>query len=275
MENITTIEKFRYSYTEFINYSKGKKPLKNSTYNSTYNSSFYGSKNFEHAMDKATKGVNANIKSFSDMIDKLHFIGKNYSFEPTTNYYGESVDVGLFLSGEPQCMNNWEINVSKGQKEVHIYFNISFNSVTNKEQYKNYGSAILAIVDYLESIGVRVGFHLYDTFELSGKKRITIIDVKKPEDSLNIPLLSFVLTDVSIERVFWFRWLEHQDFFEYGYGRATNVTKEFLDEENIIMFDTIQAVGRWRFDSLELTQKWFKQTVDKTLNDLEIELISA
>ena len=235
--------------------------------------SWFGTKNFTDALSKAKNGDVSEIGKMKKSLDSLKVEGKGITFSPVFQVCGESVEVGRFLSGEPECMQEWEMTEAKGNKVVDFYFHIGGVADVTAEEKRNYGSATLAILDFLESSNVRVNLYLYtsNTFSGGGSTIYTeVIKMKSAEDALNIPILSFAMTNASMFRRLMFKVFESKNG---GVGCTCDVPKEALDAERpeeCVVFPNIKSIVK-NFKTEETTLAWIKNKIPSVLNQMQID----
>jgi len=257
-------------YIDFVEQNIGK-GCKNSS-ESTADKEWYGSKNINEAIDLARHGWDKGTQLLAKMLDDIKAKGVEKTLKPRFDVYGESVEMGLFMTGEPECMLDWEEDIKEGYKEVDIYFNTIASAMYNPEQLINYGSVALSVVDYLEGIGVRVNLYSYYSIKPGGRDSLISVKIKDASESLNIPVCAFALAHPSMMRRMFLKGVEVLDgFMDLGYGPICEYEKErFSNNENIIRFQTINNVS-CKFNTKEETSNYLMKMLPELLNDLKIE----
>lgn len=265
-----------YEYSELIEYCKLNKGVSScgqrhsETFGGDY---FYGTNDYEIALDFAENGQFDEIKAMKDAIDSVRVQAKAITFSPIYEVSGESVDVGRFLTGEPECMQEWEMVESKGNKVVDLYFHFGGTASVTVEEKRNYGACILSIVDFLESSNCRVNLFLYcsNTFSGHGRKVITdVIKMKKANEALNIPILSFAMTNAAMFRRLLFKVFENN---RDGYGCTCDISKEMLvgkDNNEAVVFPSVEHI-RQNFKDSQKTIEYLKNKLPEILNEIQID----
>ena len=111
---------------------------------------------------------------------------------------GDAVDVGRFVSGEPECMMKWSKRKTK-MRRARILANISVSAGINHTQIRWKGACTLALIDRLESAGIRVELDLGICYRergySGGEDEIwaETINVKRSDEPLQIDRLAFLL----------------------------------------------------------------------------------
>ena len=143
---------------------------------------------------------------------------------------GDAVDVGAFLSGEPECMlvrEEEEVNVPV----VEIWFRLGCPANVEGKQLMNQGVAMLAAIDKIEAQGIRV--KLVAWYQGWGRHRRTVKDrrfhfscvVKRADEPLHLHTLAFAIAHPAFFRRLVFAVIERQGdkdqtgaFTDGGYG---------------------------------------------------------
>lgn len=182
---------------------------------------------WEGALKLARNGWLEGVK---DISDKLALKPPQLSDEPRWRYdvAGELPDIGRFLAGDPAHMKRH--GHPKGHRPV-ISLAIGANAVAmvSAEQMANYGAAMVAVIDQLESTGRRV--EAYATFvSVSGGSRICPYWlVKRAEDALDLSALAFSLSHPAAFRRLGFAIYERSAFETWwGYGSSCSSTLDDL-----------------------------------------------
>lgn len=79
---------------------------------------------------------------------------------PYHDVAGSYVDIGRYVSGEPECMVDFRPEI-RAQRVVKIGFNVSVHGGTATEAMMERGAAVAVLVDRLEAAGVRVEVMAY------------------------------------------------------------------------------------------------------------------
>lgn len=278
---INGIDTVRFdSYNELIEFCKSKKPT-----SFEHASSEMGRKNyqwtktrtFEDAIKLASDGWKEGAGLVKKIVDdKIHAIGKSYTFVPKYDTSGDSVDMSRFMAGEPENMIEWEFTETAGHKVVDIYCGVCASAAYSAESLINYGAARLSVVDYLESIGVRVNLYAYWAFGDmldSHVKKIVIIKIKNADESLNMATTSFALAHPSFLRRILFRVAEIlPGMVMYCYGLPKEFEKkDWAGTEDSVVFQCINNIKMdWSEEST--IQKFIDKNIPETLNSLEVSL---
>lgn len=147
----------------------------------------------------------------------------------TYDYAGDNVDVGLYLSGEPECMASLR---RKGKPIINILVNIAASSYVDANVIRARGKAILEIMSGLEANGYGVDITICNN--LRQDYRLTI-KVKDAKEYFNLPMLAYWLTNPSVLRRLYFRHVEQestaiQSMLSWGYGSPADIPQDELDK---------------------------------------------
>lgn len=107
---------------------------------------------------------------------------------------GDSVDVGRFLDGAPECMMDYVLEEKQGTGTViEIAFPAAFLGNVRRTSAARYGVALASVIDALESQGYRVRLTGCATSWVSGLERhteagnlITVFPIKDASEPLDI-----------------------------------------------------------------------------------------
>lgn len=269
------VERYDYDYNEFVEEQAklfGKKGADNK---SEYGSkSWTGTNNFEEAVHLGREGWNDAINVIGKLVKKFDVIGKGYTFSPIYDVSGESVDVGRYMTGEPECMLDWEVKETTERKIVDIYYTFNACADVDFDQLMRYGASILAMIDYLESMNVRVNLYGFDYIYCKNNTcYLNVIKLKAADEPLNIPVASFAMCNISMLRRLVFKWFEHKHhIFTSGYGSVLNATKKDLENENdhVVVLNNVSSLGIGNFKSDEATIAYIDLMIPRILNEMKI-----
>lgn len=233
---------------------------------------FYYTRDMKEAIELARNGWKKGADLISKSLEHVHAIGKGYTFTPKSEVSGESVDIGKFLSGDPENMLEWELVETTGKKVVDIYFNCVASASTDGQQLIRYGSVCLTVVDYLESIGVRVNLYSYFSTPLQRKDKMIICKLKGADEYLNLQSCAFGLCHPSMMRRFMFRIIElFEGWHQSGYGTQVEYGKTAMGiHEDSVIFQTLNRVGSYHFSDQSGVDRYIKTRMPEVLNELKI-----
>jgi hypothetical protein len=190
------------------------------------------------------------------------------SIDMTYDVCGSSLDVGRFLSGEPECL--LAFNNRENSKIVKIAIDIGYNCHINADTVLARGRAIYSMVRALELKGYSVGISLFvcssnDTHTFSCELRL-----REPGEFLDPAIVAFYIIHPSAFRRVFFRMQEeggstyrNRVAVEGGwasYGSSCQLHKHARDQwygsDNAVVFpkilenETSQSI--WETRALEL-----------------------
>lgn len=172
-----------------------------------------GTQTFEQAVELARRGwpegaakaLELRAEVESAVRDLINARSTSYTFDVA----GEFVDVGRFLSGEPECFGSESQDYGNNAKPVvKIVANLAASGAVSPQSLFVRGAAIVAAVDILEALGRRV-----EVWASKGSARVrgsdngayeTHVLVKKADQPLDIDRLGFVIAHpASLRRLFF------------------------------------------------------------------------
>lgn len=186
---------------------------------------------FEEAIESATRGDietgNSIVPSYLDCVDS--------STRKATNYYdvsGDSVDIGRFLSGNPECMIN---RGKKGKPLVTVVYNATQSAFVDEASVRGKGRAILTLVTSLEQSGYSVA--VVAIIASTGSSRpdfIASIKIKDHSEYIDLAKLGYWLVSSSVGRRVGFRLKELSDpttqmTIGRAYGRPVELESRDLE----------------------------------------------
>jgi hypothetical protein len=160
---------------------------------------------------------------------------------------GEAVDVGRYLSNEPECMFAQQITPLSS---VAIIVNIAARCDADAQCIYNRGIAIAAVIHALQASGRGVSLAIMEAVDdHRGNLHLTEITLQEFGEYINPGRLAFWVAHPAALRRCLFRYNEQQDaevrerfsFYEGGgYGKPTNVPQEHIPE-SVVHFPYIET----------------------------------
>lgn len=168
------------------------------------------------------------------------------------DHSGDSVDVGRYLGGDPECMMSMR---KKGKPIINILVNIGANSGISASVLQSRGKAILEIMSGLETNGYGVEITLVsETQSVYGLRYRVSIKVKDSKEYFNLTGLAYWLTNPSVLRRLNFRHREGepsdvQASIGSGYGSTADVPQSDLDMmPDCVYFPAVQDNDTGRYE---------------------------
>lgn len=168
--------------------------------------------------------------------------------QPVYSVVGHNVDVGRFLSNDPECFNLKEIDVSSGVgKVITLVVSVGCSCEISSETIIQKGAMVCALIDAFEYAGNRVevicnsasSSCLYNSNRKGYNKEEGWIEVdvvlKEPDQALNMVELAFCLAHPAMFRRMVFSVRELVGWSDlvsnYGYSsKATNKGDIYIEE---------------------------------------------
>lgn len=201
---------------------------------------------FAEAMDLGRKGDFKTAEKIKPTDLYLH--NKNALNAVIYDYAGDNVDIGRFVSGEPECMMSLR---KKGKPIITLLVNVSVDCGVEAEKIIERGRAVLDIVSGLEANGYAVDITIIDSmYDNTHRNYWNKIKIKDCKEYMNLPQLAFWLVSPSVLRRLGFRHSELypddiQGDIGEGYGRPRDLEKQELDlEKDTIYFPKLDSWGR-------------------------------
>ena len=171
---------------------------------------------------------------------------RNFEPQPVLALAGDEVDVGLYLTGEPECMTDWHMEETPtfGKVVKVIVSQAAMGSVSPDTMFRR-GAAAVLLVDALESCGIRCEVWVLPKCNATSKGKFRFygkVLVKKAEDPVELDRLAFMLAHPGVLRRLGFRLMEQEDPDTWagkqthnGYGSSKELV-EAMQEDGTIYF---------------------------------------
>lgn len=178
---------------------------------------------FNKAMELLRYGWEEGVKKASALAQP---IPNHTRWTEKFDYAGEIPDVGRYLAGDPMHMRRRGAS-RKPKPAMTLAISIGANCNVHSTSMANYGAAMLALIDRLESKGVRV--ELYVLWATEGNKGRTSISVnlKRAQDVLDISAIAFGVAHPAMLRRIMFACIERtRQPYIPGYGSSSSLISE-------------------------------------------------
>lgn len=179
--------------------------------------------------------------------------------------HGESLDVGVFMSGDPECFLT-EVSVPHTNgKIIRIAIANSFSGGVEPEHIQNRGLAIMSLVDALECNGYSCAVDLIEITHSSSRHLVNIVELKDNGQAFDREGLLFSVAHPASLRRIGFRLIElnggadyskHDIKVGFGYGTPDTIKNisDYLTKSDLsydLIFDTNRG-GINGVDTLEM-----------------------
>ena len=248
------------SINEFVEYAKQHDPTK-SMWGEVGRKEFFGCNNNAEAVEMALNGWHEGLINISERVGLLK-IGEDTTKEVYQyDVVGDVLDIGAFLSGEPEC---W-----LGKKEIQdkphldVVINISISGSIKKESIYNRGAAIIALIDYLSNIyNLSVKAYFGSSGFLNRREEELDAFVDMGNSPLDIDSIAFAVV--------------HPAFFRYigtaaidvfykmnivGHWHPIDLKKR--DQEKILYIPSMDWQENDNFKTIEKSKKWLHDKIKK------------
>ena len=190
---------------------------------------WHGTNTFEEAVEVARRGWSEGAKEAlslrarveSSVRDLINARSSSYVYDLS----GECVDVGRYLSGEPECfITEVSTGESNSRPVVKIVANLAASGSVSTHSLIVRGAAIVAAIDILEALGRRVEAWIAKgsaTTRSGGNIHETHVLVKSAGQPLDIDRLAFAVAHPACLRRLCFSVMEQRGHFPdstYPYG---------------------------------------------------------
>jgi hypothetical protein len=190
------------SFDEFVETAKQPSPSANKADGSRgereEGDAFYGTATFDDAVSLAatgwTEGARRCLDLRASIADRVRdaVVARKAGFG--WDLTGVCVDVGKYLTGEPEC---WVATASDGESTsgavVHLVANVAASAAVGGDALFVRGAVVFAAIDVLESLGHRVELTVARGTTVNGKTLQIFVPVKSASQPLDADRLAFCL----------------------------------------------------------------------------------
>lgn len=237
---------------------------------------FTGTSSLEEAFEMMENGWEEGTNKLSELVTNAtqHYSGHINQLE--MNVAGYMPDVPRYLAGNPMCMYNRGTNFQP-KKQYEIIVQCGYAAHTKENQIFNYGTAVLKVVDDLETYGNRVRVTMVEHSKSGGLTQLNEITIKDFQDPVDLNQLAFAICHRSFLRRVCFglteSWTDRAfgSAYSSGYGIAEHVTPDmFIDGTQRILFKGLKDSAE-DFDSIPTAiARIQRDLVSNGVTDLEI-----
>lgn len=165
--------------------------------------SHYGM-SYKDAVEAARFGYPPGVPLIKNLSrDILAHIPQEPAFSLRHDHCGALVDIPRFVGGEPEHMLDFEPDL-RSRRFVELAISINAHYAIEASTITKRGAAIAALIDYLESRGVRCGLTVtmldFIQPDRVGDAVFHSIRLKDPEQPLDLDRLAFAVTNVAMLR---------------------------------------------------------------------------
>ena len=192
----------------------------------------------KEAMSLAEAGWSDGFKELSLRADGIvHRLAGNGDLLSIQAEAGDEVDIGLFMSEDPECMIEYQLSARR-KPVVKFVVSASFASGVSPETIYNRGAAVVAAIDQIEASGMRCEVELSFDTRNDGRIYRTRVPLKRADDAVDRDKLAFAICHPSTLRRLYFRLAERfgkDDWEKRGGGSyGTPVDPEAEDDAIVI-----------------------------------------
>ncbi len=211
---------------------------------------FTGTKTFKEAFDLAETGW-VNRKTVSQIADQLNVTSTAQIKQATTTLAvaGSYVDIGTYMSGDPNCMVEFE--EQDAPKTVRIGFNISTSAYAEKDTFHLRGAIVLAMLSKLAESGYSTEIIVYDAMYADCRDHCDAFVLKPSDRYMDEDAVSFWCSHPSALRRLMFRLNEcnndkivkHFGFNGGSYGSPNQLESNKLAKDTLNLDINIDYKG--------------------------------
>jgi hypothetical protein len=227
----------------------------------------------QDACELATKGwsdVRPQVDKLFGELESSIAMTLDEQFDIRFDYSGDSVDMGRYMSGDPECMMDY---VSEPQarmgRVIKVMVNVANSARITPKQIMDRGVVVVALLDVLNKLGV--GVELWTEMAISdggvdtGKRFSQLVKIHDSSEMLDVDSTMFAIAHPSMLRRIGFGSIEQgvrNDLANSSYGYPSKmICNDIVNAD--IMIEKLQ-------DSNDYMCKSPVQWVVDTLNGLDL-----
>jgi len=257
------IKHIEFGYSEFVDFSEARVQssraieygCNSSRKNDNSTSPWSGSKNLEQALDWARHGWDAGLAQLPLEDGTL----TNTGIEIEASVAGAMVNIGNYLTGQPECM--WDFRETRvfNLDELTIYTRLDYNAGNNYEKAMRFCNSIATVANFYQS---KYNVRIIGRFDVAEQGINSIVDViiKEFDSRFTINNVAFAFHPAFFRRI-WFGYMESENFIDSGYGRANStskhiddIKKQALSGQKILICPQIEATDGGKFEFENMTK---------------------
>lgn len=230
-------KQYSFNFTEWVaeaarsaaEHTKNDSKINDPAFTST-DKSFMGVDNFDEALKIATEGYIPE-----GGFDSSVSLAESNSIEASLDVHGSVVDVGLYLTGEPECM--WEFQQVPSTKFIDLAINLGNPGRIEARDLFKYAAKVYALILNLKAKNVEC--NLRGIFKTTMGGGITVsVDIHKQGQIFSPATLSAALHP-SFLRALFIGWCQGRDDFEWGCGSVLEPSAN----EGEILLPSVKDIG--------------------------------
>lgn len=236
---------------------------------------FYGTSSFAEAVKLAREGWRDGVARVQEIRatigSAVQSLVSSRSESIGYDVFGEYVDIGRFLTGEPECFGVRVSDDSHSKRIVRINVNLGVSGSVSHESIFARGAVVIAAIDVIESTGARVEVYGVHGSLKCDKRKLheTHVLLKSANQPLDIDRLVFALCHPSSVRR-----LSFSVFEKYGLRAGDTYPHEVRVDEGI---NTRPARRGFDFTKQELLSeiKWICDQSGVEIPQEEVDSLAA
>jgi hypothetical protein len=241
----------------------------------TTDNEWSGTPSLPSAVKLATDGwhdVRPKVQEMFNQLESQLSLAMDEQFSIRYDYSGDSVDMGRYVSGDPECMMDYvtEPQARMGRVVRVLVAGIASAYVT-PEQIQARGVAVCALIDVLHKLGVGIELwteQCYARPKNNKDKYSMLVKLHDSQDMMDIDDIMFAIAHPSMLRRIGFGGVEQMqwanEYINSGYGSVSDmVCADMLGGDCDVVVEKLQNGGRWGTESDILADpvNWVLNTV--------------
>lgn len=201
--------------------------------NSTYNSEWYGTKTYQEAVQRITKGDDelAKLLRGSDKLD-IHMPSTGIRKRMVTRVAGFAPHVPNFLAGVPNNML-WVEEKKVAKKVLTVIYGCNTHGDETAEDIAKVSARVVSCIMSLERKGYRVNLYASNVADSGSSRTGFITKLKDSGQHIDVLKMAFPLLSASWNRRFGFRFREMCGWRSSGSSLYGDELRSWLDANHV------------------------------------------
>ena len=208
--------------------------------------------------------------------------GRRTGYENFYDVSGSDVDIGRYLSGDPECMSSRRKKVRMDTNVINAVLDVSVPYSVTTEEYERAGRIIAMAIVSAESRGNMIGLTAsistlcapLNKNKKSMHAHLLGITLKKINQRRDYTTMLFPITDIRFFRMCGFTWLARQQPYlggGLGYPLENKIDNECMDK----LFREIYGKDVKRISMLKLLKSMWDKKTDEELIEVVFKMLKG
>ena len=223
-----------FTYSTFLDYVERTPRLQTNWDSSETGSSFLsGTSTLKEALDLAKYGWDSWIKQLQD----LDFINVTWTLKTELDIVWATVDIARYVNGQPDCMINFIDEIEREKPQLTMYIPLSYAGRIGQQEAQRY---LLKALEYIVQKNQTYDTKVYWVFDtnVNWVDDVSVVTLKDFGQQIVLNNFAFAFHPSFFRRI-WFKYLETQEHWNYGYWKTVdNLVNKLIKSWTSIYWET-------------------------------------